>query len=59
MKFKPGDIIKCKGNHFTEREIVKDPTSNPFKYITRFLEDNSIVEDDREIIDNNYWLKDK
>ncbi len=59
MKFKPGDIIKCKGEHFAEREILKDPTSNPYKYITRFLEDNSIVESDAGITDENYWLKDE
>lgn len=57
MTFKVGDIIQCKGNHFAEREILK--SSNPYKYVTRFLEDNSIVESDKKIIDDNYWLKNK
>lgn len=56
-KFKVGDIIKCKGEHFAEREIVVDPTNNPSKYMTRFLEDDSIVESDAQIIDDNYSLK--
>jgi hypothetical protein len=57
QKFKAGDIIQCKGEHFTEREILKDPTNNPYKYLTKFLENNSIVESDAGIIDENYWLK--
>jgi hypothetical protein len=56
MKFRPGDIIKCKGVNFATRKILKDPTGNPQKYITQFLEDDSVVEDDRDIIDNNYFL---
>lgn len=58
-KFKVGDIIQCKGEHFAERQIVKDPTNNPYKYMTRFLEDNSVVESDAQIIDDNYWLREK
>ncbi len=57
MKFKVGGIIKCEGEHFAEREILKDPTNNPYKYLTKFLEDNSVVESDAGIIDDNYWLK--
>ena len=55
-RFKVGDIIKCKGEHFVERQIVIDPANNPYKYLTRFLEDDSIVESDAQIIDDNYWL---
>ncbi len=58
-KFKVGDIIQCKGEHFAEREIVIDPTNNSCKYLTRFLEDDSVVESDAKIIDDNYWLKGK
>ncbi len=54
-KFKVGDIIKCKGEHFAEREILR--SDNPYKYVTRFLEDNSVVESDKNITDNIYSLK--
>lgn len=57
MKFKPGDIIKCKGEHFAEREILKDPTRSKQTYLTKFLEDGSVAESDAKIIDDNYWLK--
>lgn len=57
MKFKVGDVIKCKGEHFTEREILN--TSDRHKYVTKFLEDNSIVTDDVGIIDSVYWLVEK
>ena len=59
MKFKPGDIIKCKGEHFTEREILPDKANCEHRYRTRFLEDDSIVLDDVKIIDDNYRLKKK
>ncbi len=57
MKFKSGDIIKTKGEHFAEREILPDKPNNSHRYKTRFLEDNSVVYDDVQIIDDNYSLK--
>lgn len=54
-KFKVGDIIKCEGEHFAEREILK--SDNPYKYVTRFLEDNSVVESDKNTTDSIYSLK--
>lgn len=56
MKFKPGDIVRCRGEHFAEREILADK-SNVHRYKTRFLEDDSVVYDDVAIIDDNYTLK--
>ena len=56
MKFKKGDFIKCKGEHFAEREILQVRKSKfPVRYVTRFLEDDSIVESDAKIIDAYYW----
>jgi len=55
-KFNPGDFIKCRGNHFAEREILNN-SNNPYKYRTRFLEDDSIVESDIKITDSIYFLK--
>lgn len=58
MKFKAGDVIKCRGEHFSMREIMGvDKEHN--KYITKFLEDGSIVDSDANIIDNNYLLVEK
>lgn len=54
-KFKTGDIIKCNGEHFAEREILDD--SDFEHYITRFLEDGSIAKSNRKVIDSCYWLK--
>lgn len=54
MKFKAGDIIDCSGVHFSEREVLSCIDG---KYITKFLEDGSIVESESKIIDAHYWLK--
>ena len=55
MKFKEKDIIKCTGEYFATREIVKvDKEHN--KYVTKFLDDGSIVESDIHVTDKNYWL---
>lgn len=59
-RFKEGDIIKCNytdSDQFAEREIMPDSTNNPYGYITRFLEDNSIVESSKKVIDRLYSLK--
>ncbi len=55
-RFKQQDIIKTRGKYFTEREIlgVNKKTNS---YITRFLDDNSIVETMTSVIDENYNLK--
>lgn len=57
MKFKPGDIVKCKGEHFAEREILPNRSNDVHRYKTKFLEDGDIIYDDVAIIDNNYSLK--
>lgn len=56
IRFKQRDIIKTRGEYFTEREIlgVNKKTNS---YITRFLDDNSIVETMVSVIDENYNLK--
>ncbi len=55
MKYKVGDVIKCPGNHFSMREITKTDEAHN-KYVTKFLEDDSIVESDAKIIDSHYQL---
>ncbi len=57
MKFKVNDIIKCNGKHFSERIIVEIKMEPSVRYVTKFLEDDSIVESDATIIDANYLLK--
>ncbi len=54
MKFKVGDIIKCKGSYFDQREIM-DIDHEQNKYKTRFLDDESIVESCATVIDYNNW----
>ncbi len=53
-KFRAGDFIKCSGKHFSEREVQRVTNT---KYITRFLEDDSVVESDITITDSIYFLK--
>ncbi len=56
MKFKVGDIIKCNGKHFAEREIT-DIDHERNEYVTCFLEDLSHANTNIKVIDMNYWLK--
>lgn len=56
MKFKIGDIIRTQGDHFAEREIV-DINEKENVYVTRFLEDDSMVTTIITVIDTNYKLK--
>ena len=55
-RFKQGDVIKTEGEYFAVREIlaVNQKTNS---YITKFLDDNSIVETMVSVIDSNYRLK--
>lgn len=55
-KFKQGDVIRTEGEYFAVREVlgVNKKTNS---YITKFLDDNSIVETMVSVIDSNYSLK--
>ena len=58
--FKEGDIIKCNytdSEHFSEREILHNKYKNLDIYVTRFIEDDSIVQDSKKVIDKLYQLK--
>lgn len=56
MKFKKGDIVKCKGTFFAVREILEVNESKGV-YVTKFLEDNSVVETSIKVLDANYFYK--
>lgn len=49
-RFKQGDVIKTGGEHFAEREVLA-VNRKANSYVTRFLDDNSIVETAVAVID--------